>query len=68
MPVRLKITLHRSPIGLPQSQKDTARSLGFRKLNQSVIREDTPVVRGMIRKIQHMVRVEAVESVSGVDS
>ncbi|HZO91418.1 MAG TPA: 50S ribosomal protein L30 [Chthonomonadaceae bacterium] len=57
---KLKITLRRSPIGNQQTQKDTVRSLGLRKLRQSVIREDTPVVRGMIHKVQHLVEVEPV--------
>jgi large subunit ribosomal protein L30 len=61
MPAKLKITLRRSPIGFEQSQRDTARSLGFKKLNQSVVQEDTPVVRGMIHKIKHLVVVEPVE-------
>lgn len=60
MAAKLKITLYRSPIGYEQSQRDTARSLGFKKLQQSVIHEDNAVVRGMIHKIQHMVHVEAV--------
>lgn len=57
---KLKITLRRSPIGNQQTQKDTVRSLGLRKLRQSVIREDTPVVRVMIHKVQHLVEVEPV--------
>ena len=61
MPAKVKITLRRSPIGYEQSQRDTARSLGFKKLHQSVVREDTPVVRGMIHKIQHLVEVETVQ-------
>jgi large subunit ribosomal protein L30 len=61
MPAKLKITLRRSPIGNKQPAKDTVRSLGFKKLQQSVVREDTPVVRGMIHKIQHLVEVEAAE-------
>ena len=57
---KLKITLRRSPIGYAQSQRDTARSLGFKKLQQSVVHDDTPVIRGMIHKIQHLVEVQAV--------
>ena len=60
MAVKLKITLRRSPIGYAQSHRDTARSLGFKKLQQSVVREDSPVVRGMIHKIRHLVEVEPV--------
>jgi large subunit ribosomal protein L30 len=58
---KLKITLRRSPIGYEQSQRETARSLGFKKLQQSVVHEDTPVVRGMIHKIRHLVEVEPVQ-------
>jgi len=57
---KLKITLRRSPIGYEQSQRETARSLGFKKLQQSVVHADTPVVRGMIHKIRHLVEVEPV--------
>ena len=60
MAVKLKITLRKSPIGYNQTQKDTARSLGFKKLQQSVVHEDNPVVRGMIHKIRHLVEVEPV--------
>jgi large subunit ribosomal protein L30 len=58
---KLKITLYRSPIGYEQSQRETARSLGFKKLQQTVVHEDNAVVRGMIHKIQHMVRVETIQ-------
>lgn len=61
MAAKLKVTLYRSPIGYEQSQRDTARSLGFKKLQQTVVHDDNPVVRGMIHKIQHMVHVEAIE-------
>ena len=60
MSAKLKITLRRSPIGYERSQRDTARSLGFKKLQQSVVHDDTPVVRGMIHKIRHLVEVEPV--------
>jgi large subunit ribosomal protein L30 len=60
MSAKLKITLRRSPIGYDQTQKDTARTLGFKKLQQSVVHDDNPVVRGMIHKIRHLVEVEPV--------
>jgi large subunit ribosomal protein L30 len=60
MPAKLKITLRHSPIGAQQSQKDTARSLGLRKLQQSVVHEDNAVIRGMIHKIRHLVEVDAL--------
>lgn len=68
---KLKITLYRSPIGYEQSQRDTVRSLGLKKLQQTVTHDDNAVVRGMVHKIRHMVHVEwidvtpAAESVNG---
>jgi large subunit ribosomal protein L30 len=54
----IKLTLVRSPIGYPEPQKATVRALGFRRLHQTVEHEDTPVVRGMIAKVIHMIRIE----------
>jgi len=54
----IKLTLVRSPIGYPEPQKATVRALGFRHLHQTVEHEDTPVVRGMIAKVIHMIRIE----------
>jgi large subunit ribosomal protein L30 len=54
----IKVTLVRSPIGYPEPQKATVRALGFRHLHQTVEHEDTPVVRGMLAKIIHMIRIE----------
>ena len=57
---KLKITLTRSVIGHIEPQKATARALGLRKLNHTVYRADTPVIRGMINRIAHLVKVEEV--------
>ncbi|MDQ4045725.1 MAG: 50S ribosomal protein L30 [Chloroflexota bacterium] len=57
---RLRITLVRSVIGRPGDQARTVESLGLRKVNQTVEREDTPSIRGMITKIGHLVKVEEV--------
>lgn len=57
---KLKITLKRSPIGYEKSQGATAQCLGFKKLQQTVIQEETPVILGMIHKIRHLVEVERV--------
>ncbi|GAA0434472.1 50S ribosomal protein L30 [Lentibacillus halophilus] len=57
MSKQLEITLMRSIIGRTEAQRETVQSLGLKKINQSVVREDTPVVRGMIDKISHMVTV-----------
>lgn len=57
----VKVTLVKSPIGYEQSQKDTVRSLGLRKIRQTVTISDTPQVRGMIYKVRHLVSVEETE-------
>jgi large subunit ribosomal protein L30 len=57
---RLRITLVRSVIGRPGDQERTVQSLGLRKVNQTVEREDTPSIRGMVSKISHLVTVEEV--------
>ena len=56
----LKITLKKSVIGYAQNQRDTVRSLGIRKIRQSVVREDSPVLRGMIHTVKHLIDVEIV--------
>lgn len=56
----LKITLKRSVIGKPEKQRKIVRSLGLRKLHQTVLHRDEPTIRGMIHKISHM--LEVVES------
>ncbi|MFZ5897662.1 MAG: 50S ribosomal protein L30 [Bacillota bacterium] len=53
-----KITLVRSVIGSNEEQRATVRALGLKKLHQSVIKEDTPQIRGMIKKVSHLVKVE----------
>lgn len=60
MAKKLLITYKKSAIGYEKSQKGTIRALGFRKLNQTVEHDDTPVVRGMINKVSHLVSVEEV--------
>jgi len=52
------ITLTRSPIGRSYKQKNIVRGLGLKKLHQTVIRQDTPEIRGMVAKIPHLVVVE----------
>lgn len=54
----LKLTYFRSAVGRSQDQKDTIRSLGFRRLNQTVEQPDNPSVRGMVYKVRHLVRIE----------
>jgi large subunit ribosomal protein L30 len=55
---KLRVKWVKSAIGYPQRQKDTIRALGFRKLQQIVEHEDHPALRGMIRKVSHLVLVE----------
>jgi len=57
---KLKITLKRSVFGWKPDQRATLKGLGLKKIGQSVIREDTPYVRGMINKVKHLVEVEEV--------
>jgi len=54
---KIRIRQVKSAIGYDQRQRRTLRGLGFRRLNQTVEREDTPAVRGMIGKVQHLVVV-----------
>jgi large subunit ribosomal protein L30 len=58
----LKVTQVRSTIGCKQNQRATLRTLGLRKIRQSVVRDDTPAVRGMIATVRHLVAVEEVNS------
>ena len=57
MPKTLEITLTKSPIGYHKSQKATVKALGLNKMHQTVEQEDTPVIRGMINKVSHLVTV-----------
>ena len=61
MAKQLRVTLVRSTIDRTQKQKDTVRGLGLRRINHSVELEDTDAVRGMIRKVQHLIAVEPVQ-------
>jgi len=57
----LKIKLIRSLIGHPRKHREVAYGLGLKKLNSEVVRKDCPEVRGMVRKISHLLRVEELE-------
>ncbi len=54
----LKVTLVKSSIGYSTRQKGTVLALGLRRMGQTVEHDDTPVIRGMINKISHLVKVE----------
>ncbi|MEW5993290.1 MAG: 50S ribosomal protein L30 [Candidatus Zixiibacteriota bacterium] len=58
---RLRITQIRSTIDRKEPQKRTIQALGLGKLNRSVIHEDTPQIRGMVRAVSHLVKVEEVD-------
>ncbi len=58
---KLRITLIKSPIGYPYDQKDTVKRLGLKRLNQSVVKDDLPQIRGMVRKVKHLLRVEEID-------
>lgn len=64
--MKLKITLVRSIIGRPETQRKTVRSLGLRKLNSFSILPDVPTVRGQIHKVEHLVKVEEVANEGNV--
>jgi large subunit ribosomal protein L30 len=57
---KLKIKWVKSSIGYPKRQKDTIKALGFHKLQNTVEHEDHPAIRGMIRKVSHLVQVEEI--------
>lgn len=58
---KVVVTLYRSPIGRTQHQKRIVQGLGLRKMNQKVVHDDTPSIRGMVAKVPHLVRLETVE-------
>jgi large subunit ribosomal protein L30 len=58
---QLKITQVRSTIRRPAKQKRTLEALGLRRMNQTVIHEESPQLRGMLDKVHHLVRVEPAE-------
>jgi len=64
----LKITQVRSGIGSRRNQRETLRSLGLRKIRHSVVRDDSPQVRGMIATVQHLVSVETVQPSGSVET
>jgi large subunit ribosomal protein L30 len=55
---KIKITLKKSIIGRPNTQRRTIASLGLRKIDQTVEHEDTPQLRGQVQKVSHLVTVE----------
>lgn len=60
MSKKLEITLKRSLIGRDESQKITVKTLGLRKINQTVVHHDHPSIRGMIHKVNHLISVKEI--------
>ena len=58
---KIKVTQRRSVIDRPKDQKSTVRRLGLHRINDSIVKDDTPDVRGMIAKVQHLVEVAEVD-------
>jgi large subunit ribosomal protein L30 len=58
---RLKVTQVRSKIGTKQNQRETLRTLGLKRINDVVVKEDRPEIRGMVSTVTHLVQVEEVE-------
>ena len=59
--MKLSVVQRRSGIGRGRGQKATIRALGIKRLHQKVVHRDSPQIRGMIRKVEHLVEVEEVE-------
>ena len=57
---QLKVTLVKSGIGRKKYQRETLRSLGLKRIHDSVVQEDRPEIRGMVATVPHLVRVEEV--------
>ncbi|RBP62393.1 LSU ribosomal protein L30P [Brevibacterium sanguinis] len=58
---KLKVTQRKSEIGGKQNQRDSLRSLGLKRINDVVVHEDRPEIRGMINVVRHLVTVEEVD-------
>lgn len=59
---KLQITLVRSLIGRPEKQRITVKTLGLRKLHQTVEHQDNPAIRGMVNQVSHLLEVKEVEA------
>jgi large subunit ribosomal protein L30 len=58
---KVRVTLVKSPIGYSKRQKATVRALGLRRMHQTIEHVDSPVLRGMLAKVSHLVLVEENE-------
>ena len=59
--MQLKVTQVRSDIGGTKSERSTLRGLGLKRIGDTVVKEDRPEIRGMIRAVTHLVTVEEVD-------
>ena len=66
MSKKIIVTQIRSRIGAKKNQLDCLIGLGFRKINSSTVLDNTPEVRGMIRKVNHLFRIETAVSITTV--
>ena len=57
---KVKVTLKRSLIGRPETQRRTDRALGLRKINSVVELPDNPAIRGQLHKVEHLIKVEEI--------
>jgi large subunit ribosomal protein L30 len=55
---QVRVTLVKSPIGQNKRQRSTLETLGLKRINQTVVHKDNPSLRGMLDKVQHLVRIE----------
>ena len=59
---KLRVTQRRSVIDRPRDQKATIRAVGLHRMNDSVLKDDRPEIRGMIEKVRHLVTIEEVDA------
>lgn len=62
MAKQLEVTLKRSLIGRPENQRVTVKTLGLRKLHQTVVHQDNATIRGMVKQVSHLVEVKEIEA------
>ncbi|MBE0428932.1 MAG: 50S ribosomal protein L30 [Thermoleophilia bacterium] len=59
--MKLKVTQRKSIIGRKQDHRRTVRALGLKRINDSVVHDDTPQIRGMVHKVRYLLEVEEVK-------
>ncbi len=60
--MKIAIIQRRSAIGRARNQKGTIEALGIKRLHHLVVHEDSPQIRGMIRKVEHLIEVEEIDN------